>query len=242
MRCKSPWHCALSGEWWFCHRRVADPPLRSSIYIQRRGSVGWRIDWIDAECHRICKIQVQSLSWEETGWFLLQASEMWFQSKASRVPNKTVSRSLWVARPWLSNRVKRMVTAVPQELKAFALPGVRWFCQRQVAPSSCSCNEINTVLTVLPLNSVSEMFAATAAKMSKQQGRRSRNSTPCVVTADRHTQAPNETVFYSWLLEQNFGDRGPKDLPLIWRRGTVGWKIEWVDAEWYAIWKIQGLF
>ena len=196
-------------------------------------------------CGHSCKTYKQQ-SWGSTSstraWSLLD------RHTSTKRNSHVFMFKVRVARPWPSNSFKRKSShSGAREPIACALPSVWWFCQRQFAPSSCSCSEINTVLTVLPLNSVSEMFAATAAKVCKQQGRRSRNSTPCVVTADRHTQAPNETVFYSWLLDQSFGDRGPKDLPLsssmcIWRRGTVGWKIKWVDAEWYAIWKIQGLF
>ena len=40
----------------------------------------------------------------------------------SRVPNKEVSPSLWLGRPWPSSSFKRMVTAVPQVPMACALP------------------------------------------------------------------------------------------------------------------------
>ena len=59
------------------------------------------------------------------------------------------------------------------------------------------------------------MFVATAAKMCKHQGWQSEAVAPCIVTAwqtHTHTQPPKETVFYSWLLNQSFGNRGPQRL------------------------------
>ena len=71
------------------------------------------------------------------------------------------------------------------------------------------------------------MFVATAGKMCKHQGWQSEAVVPCILSLlDRGTQAPKETVFYSWLLDQSFGDRSPKDSPqsssmYIWRSGSV---------------------
>ena len=143
-------------------------------------------------------------------------------SKLSRVPNTALSRSLWVARPWPSKSFKRMApTAVPQDPITCALLD-EWHQQLFIL-CVMSCDQT----WLLPSHRVSAMFVATAAKMCKHQGWQSEAVVPCILSLlDRGTQAPKERVFYSWLLDQSFGDRSPKDSPLsssmyIWSRGRV---------------------
>ena len=124
-------------------------------------------------------------------------------SKLSRVPNTALSCSLWGARPWPSNSFKRMVTAVPQEPMACALSD-EWLQRLFMHHEFWS-------------NLTAGIGFSDVCHFSCKHVQRAR---------------PKETVVFSLLLDQSFGDRGPKDSPQslsihLKQRECIGWRWTW---------------
>ena len=175
-----------------------------------------------------------------------QASEMNPQASYQGCPTQHLSLSLWVARPWPSNFFKRMATSdVPQEPIACALPD-EWLQQLFVMHV-----ELWSDLAAAITPCFRDVCGYCCKDVKTARPKVQHSCTPRMGLTDRHAHPPTHTHTHTytgtkrtWLLDQESGDPCPKHSPLyssmcIWRRGSVGWRIEWIDAECNWMSKIQ---